>query len=119
MGFEVELVHQMIRDCKILSMIPVRRYENPSASRTRGRHRRQMVRTFDEKVYHQRNKCETIYSVIKRRFGSKIMAWNNDIMTKELLFRVLAYNCHRMCRLSFFIVDGFYGAVCNFEIYAH
>ena len=103
MGFDAEWVHQMIRDRHIMSMIPVRRYENRSAHRTRGRYRRQMMRAFDESLYHQRNKCETIFSVIKRRFGSEIMSWNNDTMTKELLCRVLAYNCHRMCKISFLL----------------
>jgi hypothetical protein len=93
----------MIRDRKILSMIPVRRYENRSAYRTRGRYRKQMRRSFDGTLYHQRNKCETIFSVIKRRFGSEIMSWYHDTMTKELLCRVLAYNCHRMCKISFLL----------------
>jgi len=30
-----------------------------------------MRRKFDESLYHQRNKTETIFSVIKRRFDSE------------------------------------------------
>ncbi|MDE1767686.1 MAG: hypothetical protein KGI27_15655, partial [Thaumarchaeota archaeon] len=47
-----------------------------------------------------RNKCETIFSVIKRKFGSEIKSYNDTMMEKELLYRVLAYNCHRMCMIS-------------------
>ncbi|MGI0087960.1 MAG: transposase [Nitrosotalea sp.] len=93
-------MHQSIRDRDMLSMIPVRRYQGRWAYRTRGRYRKQMRSTFDDTLYHQRNKCETIFSVIKRRFGSEIMARNGTMMTRELLYRVLAYNCHRMCVIS-------------------
>ncbi|MGI0046734.1 MAG: transposase, partial [Nitrosotalea sp.] len=99
-GYDAEWVHQSIRDHDMLSMIPARRYQGRSAYRTRGRYRKQMRRAFDDTLYHQRNKCETIFSVIKRRFGSEIMARNGIMMTRELLYRVLAYNCHRMCVIS-------------------
>ncbi|WP_425340051.1 transposase [Nitrosopumilus ureiphilus] len=59
-----------------------------------------MRREFDYTLYHQRNKCETIFSVIKRRFGSETKSYHNDMKEKELLYRVLAYNCHRMCVIS-------------------
>ena len=103
MGFDAKWVHQMIRKRQILSMIPVRK-KSDVVSRIKGRYRKQMKRTFDGTLYHQRNKCETIFSVIKRRFGSEIMAHNESMMTKELLCRVLAYNCHRMCRISFLLL---------------
>ena len=59
-----------------------------------------MSQEFDEATYHQRNKTETIFSVIKRRFGSEIKSYNDAMKTKELLYRVLAYNSHRMCLIS-------------------
>ena len=102
-GYDAEWVHQSIRDHDMLSMIPVRKREDCPVRRTQGRYRKQMRRSFNDTLYHQRNKCETIFSVIKRRFGSEIMAQNESMMTKELLYRVLAYNCHRMCRISFLL----------------
>ena len=59
-----------------------------------------MRRKFDETLYHERNKTETIFSVVKRRFDSEIKSYDNTMKTKELLYRVLAYNCHRMCIIS-------------------
>ncbi|MFQ5782755.1 MAG: transposase [Nitrosopumilus sp.] len=97
-GYDAEPVHRMIRSKNMLSMIPVR--GNNMLICTRGRYRKQMRREFDESLYHQRNKCETIFSVIKRRFGSEIKSYNDAMKTKELLYRVLAYNCHRMCMIS-------------------
>lgn len=99
-GYDAESVHHLIRQNKMISMIPVRIREDCPVYRTRGRYRKQMRRSFDESLYHQRNKCETIFSVIKRRFGSEIKSHNNAMKEKELLYRVLAYNCHRMCMIS-------------------
>ncbi|PIN84004.1 MAG: transposase, partial [Nitrosopumilales archaeon CG11_big_fil_rev_8_21_14_0_20_33_24] len=62
--------------------------------------RKKMRREFDDTLYHQRNKCETIFSVIKRKFGSEIKSYNDTMKEKELLYRVLAYNCHRMTMIS-------------------
>lgn len=98
-GYDAEWVHRMIRQRRILSMIPVRK-KSEGISRIKGRYRKQMRREFDHTVYHQRNKCETIFSVIKRRFGSEIKSYNDTMKEKELLYRVLAYNCHRMSMIS-------------------
>ena len=100
-GYDVEWIHQMTRENQIMSMIPVRkRKEDCPIYRTRGMYRKQMRRVFDESLYHQRNKCETIFSVIKRKFGSEIKSYNDSMKEKELLYRMLAYNCHRMSIIS-------------------
>lgn len=98
-GYDAEWVHQMIRQNHVMSMIPVRN-RGCLISRTRGRYRKQMRRQFCKELYHQRNKCETIFSVIKRKFGSEIRSHHNTMKEKELLYRVLAYNCHRMTMIS-------------------
>ena len=49
---------------------------------------------IDESLYHQRNKCEIIFLVIKRKFGSEIKSYNDSMKEKELLYSVLAYNYH-------------------------
>lgn len=97
-GYDAEPIHKMIRDENIVSMIPVR--GNNLISDTHGKYRKLMRRKFDETLYHERNKTETIFSVIKRRFDSEIKSYNESMKTKELLYRVLAYNCHRMCIIS-------------------
>lgn len=98
-GYDAEPIHQMIRNNNTISVIPAR-IKSHLISRIRGRYRKMMIRDFDETTYHQRNKCETIFSVIKRRFGSEIKSYNDSMKEKELLYRVLAYNCHRMCLIS-------------------
>ena len=98
-GYDSEQIHKMIRSKNVHSMIIVRD-KNCLISRTGGKYRKEMRREFDEATYHQRNKTETIFSVIKRRFGSEIKSYNDAMKTKELLYRVLAYNCHRMYLIS-------------------
>ena len=70
----------------------------------RGRHRRKMRREFEsgdaQEEYSQRSKTETVFSVIKRMFGSPVSSHSEQAMEKELLYRVLAYNCHRSCLIS-------------------
>ena len=97
--YDSESIHQMIHNENMISMIPPRNI-TALISRTRGKYRKQMRREFDYSLYHQRNKAETIFSVIKRRFGSEIKSYNQSMREKELLYRVLAYNCHRMCMIS-------------------
>lgn len=101
-GYDAEWVHQMIRNHGIDSMIPLRK-KSEMIGRIKGRYRKQMKRSFDGTLYHHRNKCETIFSVIKRRFGSEIKSCHDAMKEKELLYRVLAYNCHRMCVISCFV----------------
>ncbi len=82
----------MIGDENVISMIPTRNIVD-TIGRIRGRYGKRMKRQFDESSYHQRNKTETIFSVIKRGFGSEIESYNSA-REKELLCRVLACNCH-------------------------
>ncbi len=84
-------------------MIPVRN-RDCLISRTKGRYRKLMRREFDESLYHERNKTETIFSVIKRRFHSEIKSYEDSMKTKELLYRVLAGNCHRICVISLVLI---------------
>ena len=86
-GYDSESIHKTIRDENIISMIPVRG-ENTIGS-TKGKYRKQMRREFDVIIYSQRNKTETIFSVVKRRFGSELDSHNDVMKTKELLYRQL------------------------------
>jgi len=75
-GYDAEPIHKMIRDENIISMIPVR--GDNLVSDTHGKYRKLMRREFDEELYHERNKSETIFSVVKRRFDSEIKSYNEN-----------------------------------------
>lgn len=61
---------------------------------------------FDNKIYHQRSKVETVFSVIKRKYGSWILSKSFETQKKELLFRLIAYNIDRKIILSTLVIIG-------------
>lgn len=101
-GYDAEWIHELLSRHGIRGIIPVRG-DHP-VCRTHGRYRKQMRRNFDGMTYPQRNKCETGFSVMKRRFGSEILSYCDAMKEKELLCRVLAYNCHRKVMISCLIL---------------
>ena len=58
--------------------------------------RKQMKRGYSRLLYNQRNKDETIISVIKRLFGEHITSRLVRTQNRELSFRCIAYNTHRL-----------------------
>jgi hypothetical protein len=50
-------------------------------------------------LYSQRNKDETIISVIKRLFGEHLMSRLIRTQNRELSLRCMAYNMHRLTNL--------------------
>ena len=62
---------------------------------------------FDEKIYHQRSKVETVFSVIKRKYGCFVLSKSFETQRKELLLRLVAYNIDRKLILSLVII-GFH-----------
>lgn len=100
-GYDSEDNHALVREeLDAISIIPAR-YEDVPIWRTHGRYRKQMKRSFYKHLYFQRNKNETILSVIKRMFGEHITSRLVRMQNRELTFRVIAYNMHR---LSVFIL---------------
>ena len=59
---------------------------------------------FNKKIYHQRSKVETVFSVIKRKYGSWILSKSFETQKKELLIRLIAYNIDRKIILSLVII---------------
>lgn len=98
-GYDSEDNHILVREkLHAFSVIPTR-YENVPIWRTHGRYRKQMKRGYSKTLYHQRNKDETIVSVIKRLFGEHISSRQVRTQNRELSFRCIAYNMHRLTNL--------------------
>ena len=62
---------------------------------------------FYKQVYHQRSKVETVFSVIKRKYGNFILSKTFESQKKELIFRLIAYNVDRKLILNL-IIGGFH-----------
>lgn len=54
-----------------------------------------LTRMYDEKTYHQRSIAETVFSVIKRLFGSWVRATKIKMQRLEIGYKCLAYNIRR------------------------
>ena len=111
-GYDSEDNHLLVRESlHAFSVIPAR-YEHVPIWRTRGKYRKQMKRGYSRLLYNQRNKDETIISVIKRLFGEHITSRLVKTQNRELSFRCIAYNIHRLTNLIV-IFNGFYWAIRN------
>ena len=76
---------------------------NSSPLRNRGRKklRRVMYLRFKKdkiisSTYHQRSKVETVFSVIKRKFGDELYSKTLEMRKKEAMLRHLVYNLYRL-----------------------
>jgi Transposase DDE domain len=99
-GYDSEDNHVLVRDLLHgLSIIPTR-YEHVPVWRAHGKYRKQMKRSYSKLLYNQRNKDETIISVIKRLFGEHITSRLVRTQNRELSFRCIAYNTHRLTSLT-------------------
>ena len=99
-GYDSEDNHLLVReDLHAFSVIPAR-YEHVPIWRTYGKYRKRMKRGYSKLLYNQRNKDETIISVIKRLFGEHVTSRLVRTQNRELSFRCIAYNTHRLTNLT-------------------
>jgi len=54
-----------------------------------------LTKMYDEKIYHQRSKSETVFSVIKRMYGSWLRSRKLQSQKLEIAYKCLAYNLRR------------------------
>ena len=98
-GYDSEDNYVIVREkLKGFSVIPSR-YEHVPVWKIRGKYRKEMKRGYSKILYNQRNKDETIVSVIKRLFGEHISSRLIRMQNRELTFRCITYNLHRMLNL--------------------
>jgi len=100
-GYDSEDIHSLTREqLKSIAMIPLRQRKR---KRIKGSYRRKMVWEFDKKLYHNRNLVETMFSVLKRKYGEEIRAkryWNQ---LKEVKFKLLVHNLDRSIKVMIVI----------------
>ena len=103
-GYDSEENHVLVREyLKAYSVIPPRNMHVP-IWRTHGTYRKQMKRGYTKLLYNQRNKDETIMSVIKRLFGEYVTSRLIRTQNRELSFRCIAYNMHRLTNLVIIVM---------------
>jgi len=73
-------------------------------------YRRRIAESFADEKCHQRNKVETVFSVLKRKFGDSLKAQKLRLQVKEIKIKVILYNLLRRIStvLFLFLVEEFY-----------
>lgn len=79
----------VINELKAIPVIPVRGHTNYF-----GRFRTK--KKINGKNYHQRSKVETIFSAIKRKYGSALKSRSFATQKKEVICKLIAYNLDRL-----------------------
>lgn len=64
-------------------------------------------RKIDGSNYHQRSKVETVFSVMKRKYGSVLRARSFAGQEVETICKMVAHNADRMAALSLWLIRGF------------
>ena len=93
-GYDSEVNHEFVhQDIGAQCMIPVRRgWKNGTVN---GHYRRKMVTQFNERLYHRRSKVETVFSVMKRKFGEDVNSRLQPMQNKEAALLAIVYNIYR------------------------
>ena len=84
------------------SFIKLKKWESRKGKYFGSRNKAKKI--YDNKIYHQRSKLETIFSVIKRKYGSALRSKSFATQKKEVICKLIAYNLDRLI-LSF--IRGF------------
>jgi hypothetical protein len=95
-GYDSEAIHQQIRnEIHAISYIPIR---NWNASYVSGKFRQEMAQNFDKTIYRNRNLVETVFSVVKRRFGGYVRGIHFKNQIKEIKLKCIAYSVDRFLK---------------------
>jgi len=93
-GYDSENIHTLIRDdLNSYSLIPVRTRQRKRIS---GVYRCELSSSFDQMRYHRRNLEETVFSVLKRKFGDSLKARNYRSQIKELKIKFILYTSQKL-----------------------
>jgi hypothetical protein len=105
-GYDSEANHQYAREVyQIHTTIPARG-GRPTSKLPKTLYRREMRTKFDKTVYGQRWQVETVFSMIKRNFGSALRSRKFWSQCREMMLLVLAHNI----AIVLFVKELFYRA---------
>ena len=96
-GYDSEKNHSAVFQAGKQSLISLKYMDLP-IRKTRGTYRKKAKREFEYGMYTQRELTESIFSSLKRKYGSKLRARKFKTQKIELLCKILAYNVERAVR---------------------
>ena len=93
-GYDSEANHKFVNSLRSVSMIPIK------SNVHHGLYRKKMQKRFSELIYHKRCLVETVFSVMKRKFGGSVYARSDEMRIKEVCWINFVYNLHRQVVIS-------------------
>lgn len=98
-GYDSEEIHSLVREeLEAIAMIPLRERKR---KKIKGKYRRKMIQEFEKVLYHIRNLAETMFSVIKRKYGEEIKARGYRNQVKEVKIKLLIHNLDRSVKVRY------------------
>jgi hypothetical protein len=94
-GFDSAYNHWLLREWHgMRSTIPSEHGRPPKDPKTlpSDKHRRRMKTHFNKKAYSHRPQAETVYSMMKRNFGSALRARSHHGRRRDMLLKGLTHN---------------------------
>lgn len=89
----------VINKLRAIPIIPKRRYTKHYGYLKQGK-------KIDGKNYHQRSKVETVFSVMKKIFGSALKSTQIKTQRLEMAYKCLAYNIRRLVISPEMLING-------------
>src|SRR3989344_6089161 len=95
-GYDSEKLFKLVfEELEAYPLILQKRLDVPKYRR-KGRYRKETIDVFDYGEYLQRNKVETAFSILKRKFGFSIRSKDVKNQKVEAMCRLVAYNIDRL-----------------------
>jgi transposase len=85
-AYDSEKLHRFLREQGTYSVIPVKK------NWAKGQYRKQLKDCFDYALYWQRNIIESLFSALKRLFGTHLRCLVARTQRAEIYMRLIAYN---------------------------
>jgi transposase len=91
-GYDSEANHKYAREVHHTKTIIPPKHGRPTTKLSKSKYRREMQTNFDKETYGQRWQVETVFSMIKRNFGSALRARRYWSQCREMMLLVLTHN---------------------------
>ena len=106
-GYDAHNNHKFVMfDIKAKSLIKLKNVSTKIRN-WRKNYRKIAAKQFDEKLYHQRSKIETIFSMVKRKYNPKIRGKTRETQIQEGYHKLLTHNLDRLCKIISTLLEGF------------
>lgn len=85
-GYDSESIHERCFEQGIVSLIPPRKITRS------GFYRRKMLHKFNLRTYHRREMVESVFSSLKRKFGSSVRCCKARTLRAQVFCRLILHN---------------------------